>query len=50
MTPDAAVAPNMARIFSRLLIEVLARVKRRELKKSAAIDPARLAPETHQAV
>jgi len=32
------------------LVEMLARVKRQELKKSAAIDPARLASETHQAV
>ncbi|MCA8879187.1 MAG: glutamine synthetase [Rhodobacteraceae bacterium] len=43
-------SPKMARIFPGLLIDMLARVKRQELKKSDALDAARLALETSQAV
>ena len=43
-------SPKMARIFPPLLIEMLARVKRQEMAKSVAMDPARLALETCQAV
>jgi glutamine synthetase len=43
-------SPKMARIFPPLLIEMLARVKRQEMARSFAMDPARLALETCQAV